>query len=74
MRLDGRSRHTVCGFGDEGAEPLLGAVTSGATVTTTQPKHRILSVIPLPWLHWASVAVLCVLGGYITFNGVRVLS
>ncbi|MDP2935372.1 MAG: Retroviral aspartyl protease, partial [Dehalococcoidia bacterium] len=27
VRLDGRERFTICVFGEEGTEPLLGAVT-----------------------------------------------
>ena len=48
MRLDGRSRHTACGFGDEGTEPLLGAVTLEEFALGVDPVNGRL--LPMPKL------------------------
>ena len=46
VRLDGRERFTVCIFGDEGTEPLLGVYTLEGFGLGVDPVNRRL--IPVP--------------------------
>lgn len=46
VRLAGRSRFTVLVFGDEGQEPLLGAVTLEEFGLSVDPLHRRLVPVP----------------------------
>ena len=46
VRLDGRERFTICIFGDEGTEPLLGVYTLEGFGLGVDPVNRRL--IPVP--------------------------
>ena len=48
VRLDGRTRFTVCIFGEEGTQPLLGAVTLEEFGLAVDPVAKRL--IPVPGL------------------------
>ncbi len=47
MRLDGRIRPGVCVVGDDGTEPLLGAVTLESFGLAADPVNRRLVSAPL---------------------------
>lgn len=48
VRLDGRTRFTICVFGDEGTQPLLGAVTLEEFGLAVDPVAKRL--VPVPGL------------------------
>ncbi|MBI4339277.1 MAG: aspartyl protease family protein [Chloroflexi bacterium] len=48
VRLDGRIRYTVCVFGEEGSQPLLGAVTLEEFGLGVDPIGKRL--VPIPGL------------------------
>jgi aspartyl protease family protein len=48
VRLQGRTRHTLAVFGDEGSEPLLGAYTLEGFGLAADPVNRRL--VPVPGL------------------------
>lgn len=49
VRLDGQSVYTLCTFGDEGTEPLLGAYTLEGLALMADPVNKRL--VPLPRLY-----------------------
>lgn len=49
MRLDGQETYTWCVFGDEGTEPLLGALTLEEVALAADPVTRRL--VPMPRLY-----------------------
>lgn len=53
VRIDGRTRHTICVFGDEGTEPLLGAYTLEGFALMVDPMNQRL--VPIPRLYMLAV-------------------
>ncbi|MDZ4277926.1 MAG: 4a-hydroxytetrahydrobiopterin dehydratase [Dehalococcoidia bacterium] len=49
FRINGHTRHSVCIFGDEGTEPLLGAFTLEAFALAADPLNQRL--VPMPRLY-----------------------
>src|SRR6266852_5030533 len=46
VRIEGEARHTICIFGEEGTEPLLGAVTLEQFALAADPVNERL--VPMP--------------------------
>lgn len=60
VRIDGRIRHTICVFGDEGTEPLLGVVTlEEFALAADLVNHRLLPMPKLPMLALSEFPLPC---------------
>ncbi len=46
VRMDGRTRHTLCVIGDEGSQPLLGVVTLEEFALAVDPVNQRLFPMP----------------------------